>query len=260
MCYGHHPYHRLTFNGKDKQPRKSSTNKPALSTGTQTRKTLGSLPRPSIRLTREEMANKLAILEQDLTTYQLRHGPSFLRDKRIRKLANLRDKLRFVMDRMDGDGGVIDANGTIAMREAPFDIPVIADEGATVIERHVRVVKAASSGSASSGYYAQLFPTDLAAYGQLSSSGTKIKRITSYSLGSEEARVAIQTHQSDELLGASVSNYTRIGSGFCGVTTDYPMGDFPLYLLNETGDILGHNVGSASGLKVIFDVILEILI
>jgi len=146
------------------------------------------------------------------------------------------------------------------MREAPFDIPVIAEDGATIIERHVRVVKAAGNGSATSGYYAQLFPTDLADYGQLSSSGTKIKRITSYSLGSEEARVAVQTSKTNELLGASVSNYTRIGSGFCGIVTDYPLGDFPLYILNETGDILGHNVGKQSGLSVIFDVILEILI
>jgi hypothetical protein len=250
----------LTFNGKDKQPRNSSTNKPALSTGTQKqRKTLGSLRVPPLRLNKEEMANKLAILEQDLMYYQRSYGNSFLKDKRIRKLVNLRDKLR-LLARMDGDGGVIDSNGTIAMREAPFDIPVIAEDGATVIQRHVRVIKAASSGTAGSGYYAQLLPTDLADFGQPATSGVKIKKITSYTLGAEEATVAIATNSTTELLGASVTNFTRIGAGFCGIVTDFPLGDFPLFLLNSTASILGHNVGTTSGLKVIFDCIIEILI
>lgn len=250
----------MTFNGKNSQPRKRSTNTPSLSNGAQKqRKTLGTVPGRKIHLTKEEIANKLAILESDLTNYRNRHGAAALRAKQYRSLVSLCDKLR-LLGRMDGDGGVIDSNGTIAMREAPFDIPVIAEDGATIIERHVRVVKPASSGTAGSGYYAQLLPTDLADYGQLSTSGVKIKRVTSYSLGSEEARVAIQTTSNDELLGAAVSNYTRIGEGFCGIVTDYPMGDFPLFLLNESSDILGHNVGSQSGLKVIFDVIMMILI
>jgi len=146
------------------------------------------------------------------------------------------------------------------MLEGPFDIPVVNVEGATPIQRKVRVVKAATSGSATSGYYAQLFPGDMIDYVQLSTSGFKIKEITSWSLGSEEAIVAFQTTSSDELLGNSVSNYTRIGEGFCGIITKFPMGDLPLYLANETSAILGHNVGSTSALKAVFDIVLELLI
>jgi hypothetical protein len=157
-------------------------------------------------------------------------------------------------------GGSFNSEETTVMLEGPFDIPVANEAGATPIERLVRVVKAASSGTAGSGYFSQLLPTDLADYVQLSSSGFKVKEVTSWSIGSEEARVAFQTTSNDELLGNSVSNFTRIGEGFCGVITKFPMGDLPLYLVNETASILGHNVGSQTGLSVVFDIVLELLI
>jgi len=159
-----------------------------------------------------------------------------------------------------GTGGSFNSEETTVMLEGPFDIPVVNEDGATPIQRKVRVVKSATAGSATSGYYAQLFPGDFVDYVQLSTSGFKVKEITSWSLGSEEARVAFQTTSVDELLGNSVSNYTRIGEGFCGVITKFPMGDLPLYLANETTSIIGHNVGSMAALKVVFDIILELLI
>jgi len=159
-----------------------------------------------------------------------------------------------------GEGGAFNSEHTTTMFEGPFDIPVVNQDGATPIERKVRIVKAATAGSATSGYYANLVPGDFIDYVQLATSGFKIKEITSWSLGSEEAIVAFQTSSSDELLGNSVSNFTRIGEGFCGIITKFPMGDWPLYLANETANIIGHNVGSQAALKVVFDVILELLI
>jgi len=158
-----------------------------------------------------------------------------------------------------GEGGAFNSEQTTTMFEGPYDIPVANENGATPIERKVRIVKMASAGSATSGFYAQLKPSDFVDYVQLATSGFKIKEITSWSTSSEEAIVAFQTTSNDELLGNSVSNWTRIGEGFCGIITKFPMGDWPLYLANETADIIGHNVG-ANSQKVIFDVILELLI
>jgi hypothetical protein len=192
---------------------------------------------------------------------------------RIRELSKLRKtdpecrRLRKILAHLHmqsrgelGEGGAFNSEQTTTMFEGPFDIPVVNQDGATPIERKVRIIKSATAGSATSGYYANLVPGDFIDYVQLATSGFKIKEITSWSLGSEEAIVAFQTSSSDELLGNSVSNFTRIGEGFCGIITKFPMGDWPLYLANETANIIGHNVGSQAALKVVFDVILELLI
>jgi len=94
-----------------------------------------------------------------------------------------------------GTGGDFNSQETTVLREAPFDIPVVNEDGATPIQRVVRVKKPANFGSAGSGFYAQLFPTDLSGYVQLTTSGVKIMKITSYSLGSEESIVAFQRRQ-----------------------------------------------------------------
>jgi len=177
--------------------------------------------------------------------------------KRIAALLELHDS-----GKMDGAFASL-SNDETTLSEGSFDIPVVYDNGATPIQRRVRITKPASTGNAGSGYYAQLNANDLAPYVNLASSAFRVRSVESWSLGSESALVAVQNSSGSagtEILGASASNYTRIGSGFCGILTRFPMGALPLYLANENTNIVGHNVGSATGLQVIFDIILECLI
>jgi len=179
--------------------------------------------------------------------------------KRIRELLDVASKVNGLMD---GEGGTLSDDVT-TLREGSFDIPVVTDAGATPIQRHVRVVKLANSGNAGSGYYAQLNANDLSLYTLLSTSAYRVKSVESWTIGGEKALVAVQNSVGavgTEILGISGGNYTRIGQGFCGILTSFPMGALPLYLANETTNIIGHNVGSATGLEVVFDVILECLI
>jgi len=179
--------------------------------------------------------------------------------KRVRELLDISAKVNGLMD---GEGGSLSDDVT-TLREGSFDIPVVTDAGATPIQRHVRVVKLANSGNAGSGFYSQLNANDLQLYTLLSTSAYRVKSVESWTIGGEKALVAVQNSVGavgTEILGISGSNYTRIGQGFCGILTSFPMGALPLYLANETTNIVGHNVGSTTGLEVVFDVILECLI
>jgi hypothetical protein len=70
-----------------------------------------------------------------------------------------------------------------------------------------------------------------------------------------------------EVMPAWESNWTRVGSGFSGLITKFPLGDFPLFPTGGNSSILTHFIGdgytggdATNFLSVVFDVILECLI
>jgi len=204
-------------------------------------------------------ADKLAAFRDYLSTFQQKYPTCSRARQYVKRMSTL---MALYESRMDGSVALL-SNDETTMTEGSFDIPVVYDNGATPIERRVRVTKPAGSGNSGSGFYAQLNANDLAQFAQTTTSAYRVKSVESWTIGGESCLVAVQNSSGSagtEILGASASNYTRIGEGFCGMLTSFPLGALPLYLANETTNIVGHNVGSASGLQVVFDVILECLI
>jgi hypothetical protein len=176
--------------------------------------------------------------------------------------------------RMVGDAGLSDDVTTIG--EGPFDLPPVPLNGSTVIERVCRIQKIANQGTAAGGLHAILYNTDMAPY---SDGVYRIKEVKSWTIpkynsgasAAEYSAVSVPAQQDagTEIMPAWETNWTRVGSGFSGMVTKFPLGDLPLYpgsggsalelLTHFVGD--GFTSGSATDfLSVVFDVVLECLI
>lgn len=176
-------------------------------------------------------------------------------------------------ERMVGDATLSDDVTTIS--EGPFDLPPVPLNGSTIIERKCRIQKVANSGTTAGGLYAALTTADLAAYsdGVFRVKEVKSWTIPKYNSGASAAEfsavsVPVQEGNSGtEVMPAWESNWTRVGSGFSGLVTKFPLGDFPLFPSGGTATLLSHFVGdgftggsATEFLSVVFDVVLECLI
>jgi hypothetical protein len=188
-------------------------------------------------------------------------------DSWISKFSHKLDSSRSLV----GDAGLSDDVTTIT--EGPFDLPPVPLNGSTIIERRCRIQKLANQGTAAGGLYAALTTTECAAY---SDGVFRIKEVRSWTIPNATAgasaaefsavQVPLQEGASGtEVMPAWESNWTRVGTGFSGLITKFPLGDFPLFPSGTPTTILNHfigdgYVGSATGLSVVFDVLLECLI
>jgi hypothetical protein len=176
-------------------------------------------------------------------------------------------------ERMVDDALLSDDVTTIA--EGPFDLPPVPYNGSTVVERLCRVQKLANQGTIAGGLHALLQTGDLASF---SDGVFRVKEVKSwtvprYNSGASAAEfsavsVPLQEGSSGtEVMPNWESNWTRVGSGFSGLVTQFPLGDLPLFPTGGNSTILSHFIGdgytggsATDFLSVVFDVVLECLI
>lgn len=190
----------------------------------------------------------------------------------IRKLQSRSDLSRVV-----GDAGL--SQDVTTLTEAPFDLPPVPYNNSTPIQRKCMIQKIANQGTVGGGLSAYLTVADLANYTEGTSGVCRVKQVTSwtiprYNSGASAAEfssvnVPLQSGSAGtEVVPVWESNFTRVGQGFSGLVTKFPLGDLPLFVSSEgTTNILQHFVGDGftSGsatdfLSVVFDVLLECLI
>lgn len=176
-----------------------------------------------------------------------------------------------------GDSTLSDDVTTLS--EAPPDIPPVPYNNSTVFERKCRVQKLANQGTVGGGLSAYLTVADLIPYTQGSSNPFRVKKVTSWTLprynsGASAAEfcsvnIPLQSgNAGTEVMPTWASNYTRVGEGFTGLVTQFPLGDLPLYVASEgTTNILQHfatdgfmGASATEFLSVVFDVVLECLV
>lgn len=179
--------------------------------------------------------------------------------------------------RVVGDASLSDDVTTIT--EAPFDLPPVPYNNSTPILRKCRIQKLANQGTVGGGLSAYLTVADLTPFTQGSGNVCRVKQVTSWTIpryntpaqGAEFSSVNIPAQTGStgtEVMPTWESNFTRVGQGFSGLVTKFPLGDLPLFTQSEgTTNILQHFVGDGftSGsatefLSVVFDVLLDVLI
>jgi len=159
--------------------------------------------------------------------------------------------------------------------EAPKDIPTAPISGYQLLQRVCFLVKLASSGTTAGGFFAQLIASDLADY-----VGTKtyyrVRKVTSWTAPRADgtfnqasfAGVEVPVSQGSsgtEVMPIWSENWTPAGSGFAGIVTQYPLGDFPQLSTTDTTVILSHftalgGTGGVTGVPVVFHVEIECLV
>lgn len=181
-------------------------------------------------------------------------------------------------DRMvTGDATLSDDVTTLS--EAPLDLPAVPYNNSFVIERKCRVQKLANQGTVGGGLSAYLTVADLVPYTNGSTHPMRVKEVTSWTLprynsgasAAEFCSVNVPLQQGSggtEVMPNWASNYTRVGEGFTGMVTKFPLGDLPLFVSSEgTTNILQHfatdgfmGASATEFLSVVFDVVLECLL
>jgi len=165
------------------------------------------------------------------------------------------------------------SDDTTLQYEASRDIPTLPLDGSQFVQRTCYVPKIANLGTAAGGFYAELKVSDLAPF---VASGTpfRISEFTSWTgpLGSSPAEfsgvsIAVQSgSQGTEVMPCWSENWTRIGEGYSGIRTVYPLGGFPLWVATQANEVIGTHftslggTGGITGHPVIFHVVIEALI
>lgn len=164
------------------------------------------------------------------------------------------------------------SDSVVLQNEAPKDIPTLPLDGYQLVQRTCLVEKLASSGTTGGGFYAPLLASDLLPFAK--SSYFRVASVTSWtgtiygSTGSGFAGVSVPgvgPTGGTEIMPIWSENWTPIGQGYAGITTRFPLGDFPQYMTSESTLILNHYtaLGGAAGVTnvpVIFHVTIECLV
>lgn len=160
------------------------------------------------------------------------------------------------------------------LTEGALDLPPVPRSGSQVIERKVRIFKQANAGTTITGFYAPLTTTDMNPFTQ---GYARLKQVESWTIPRDDGKGNVEMssvqvlHQEGasgtEVMPTWSTNWTRVGQGYSGIKTDFPLGDFPLFPTGSTVNLVNHFVGiGGSGasatdfLWVVFDVVLECLI
>lgn len=158
--------------------------------------------------------------------------------------------------------------------EAPKDIPTLPLDGYQLLQRTCYITKLASSGTTAGGFYAELKASDLVPFVG-TNSPFRVSKVTSWtvnradsSLNSGFAGVSVPLSSGStgtEVLPIWSENWTPIGQGYAGITTTYPLGDYPLYTSIDTTIILSHftalgGTGGPTGVPVVFHATIEYLV
>jgi len=165
------------------------------------------------------------------------------------------------------------SDDTTLQYEGPRDIPCLPLDGYQFVQRTCYVPKIASSGTSAGGFYAELKVSDLAPFVALNTP-FRVSEFTSWTgpLGtnpSEFSGVSIATQngsQGTEVMPCWSENWTRIGEGYSGIRTVYPLGGFPLWVTTQASEVIGTHftslggTGGVTGHPVIFHVVIEALI
>lgn len=264
----------MTFNKTGKQPRKSSTKKVSLSNTNRMT--------TSKRTTLKRRVNYTAILRnlgEDYHTKVLEQLEQLrLKYPNCPRVNKWLTKHHQRLNRMVvGDSTLSDDVTTLS--EAPFDLPPVPYNNSTLLERKCRVQKLANQGTVGGGLSAYLTVGDLATYTGGTNGPFRVKEVTSwtiprYNSGASAAEfssvnVPLQSGSTGtEVMPTWASNFTRVGEGFSGLVTKFPLGDLPLFSAPEGSlNILQHFVGdgftggsATDFLSVVFDVVIECLI
>jgi len=159
--------------------------------------------------------------------------------------------------------------------EAPKDIPTAPLAGYQLLQRVCFIKKLASSGTTAGGFFAQLIASDLADYVG-SKTYYRVRKVTSWTAPRADgsynqasfAGVEVPVSQGSagtEVMPIWSENWTSPGSGFAGIVTQYPLGDFPQLSATDTTVIVSHftalgGTGGVTGVPVVFHVEIECLV
>lgn len=164
------------------------------------------------------------------------------------------------------------SDSVVIQTEAPKDIPTLPLDGYQLVQRTCLVEKLANSGTAAGGFYAVLTAADLLPFAK--STYFRVASVTSWTgtlygnIGSGFAGVQVPgvgPSGGTEIMPIWSENWTPFGQGYPGITTRFPLGDFPQYATNDSTTILNHytslgGTGGVTNVPVIFHVTIECLV
>lgn len=158
--------------------------------------------------------------------------------------------------------------------QAPVDIPTLPLDGFQLLQRTVPVSKLANLGTTAGGFYAELLPADIAQF--VGSSFFRVKNVTSWTVPRADGSLTQGTFAGVQIPAGGESggtenlpiwseNWQPVGQGFAGITTQYPLGDFPQYASSATTFITRHytalgGVGGVTNVPVVFHATIEYLL
>jgi len=165
------------------------------------------------------------------------------------------------------------SDDTTLQYEGPRDIPCLPLDGYQFVQRTCYVPKIANLGTTAGGFYANLIVSDLAPF-VAKDTPFRVSEFTSWtgplqSGQSEFSGVSVATQngaQGTEVMPCWSENWTRIGEGYSGIRTVYPLGGFPLWVTTQAAEVIGSHftslggTGGITGHPVIFHVVIEALI
>jgi len=168
-------------------------------------------------------------------------------------------------------------DNTTLQYEGPNDIPTVPLSGLVPIQRTAYIVKTATQGTASGGYYTTLTSSEFTSWVSTTNPIFRIKQITSWTVNRADGTIAqgtfagVSVPASSGSAGTEVTpiwseNFEPVGQGFASIVTKFPLGAYPLYSASGTGEnICLHytslgGTGGISGIPVVFHVVIETLI